>query len=456
MKTNNKTERELITELESAYQKVFEKESQLKEHGHREGNGTARYQTMSDVRDSEERYRRLFESAQDGIFILNGETGAITDANPYIIDSLGYSLKELKGKQLWEIGAFADVKESKAAFEELQQKEYIRYNNLPLKTKKGENREVEFVSNSYRVSGEKIIQCNIRDNTERIIAEQAGKRAGESLIESEERYRRLFETAQDGILILDAESGTITDANPFIVNLLGYIPEELIGKRLWEIGAFVDVKDSKAAFEELQRKEYIRYEDLPLKTKNGQSRQVEFVSNVYLVKHKKVIQCNIRDITERKKGEETLAKERNQLRTLIDNIPDYIYIKDTAGRYLLNNTAHNLFLQTPNSISAVGKTVFDFFPKELAKQYDADDRRVFESGSSEINREEPVVDKEGHQRWNSTTKVSLRDNQGKIVGLVGISRDITERKHSELALSESEKKYRGIFENVQDVFFETL
>src|ERR1700689_1536996 len=92
------------------------------------------------------------------------------------------------------------------------------------------------------------------------------KHSGEALRASELRYRRLFETAKDGILILDAKTGQITDVNPFLVDLLGYSHDEFIGKPLWEIGPFKDIKESKLAFLELQEKEYIRYESLPLET----------------------------------------------------------------------------------------------------------------------------------------------------------------------------------------------
>jgi PAS domain S-box-containing protein len=118
---------------------------------------------------------------------------------------------------------------------------------------------------------------------------------------SELRYRRLFETAQDGILILDADSGKIIDVNPFLLDLLDYPFESVIGLQLWEIGLFKDIAANQAAFEKLQTEEYIRYENLPLRTKTGREIQVEFVSNVYFVGPAKVIQCNIRDITARAK-----------------------------------------------------------------------------------------------------------------------------------------------------------
>jgi two-component system, cell cycle sensor histidine kinase and response regulator CckA len=133
---------------------------------------------------------------------------------------------------------------------------------------------------------------------------------GSALRDSEIRYRRLFETAQDGILILDATSGQITDVNPFLEKLLEYTHEEFLGKALWQIGMFKDIEVSKAAFAALTNDGYVRYDDLPLVTKDGACINVEFVSNVYQESHRKVIQCNIRDITDRKQLEQMNERTR--------------------------------------------------------------------------------------------------------------------------------------------------
>lgn len=141
-----------------------------------------------------------------------------------------------------------------------------------------------------------------------------------ALKDSEVRYRRLFETAKDGILILDGDTGRIVDANPFIQDLLGYPESELIGKALWEIGPVQEIPDSQEAMRELQKNEYIRYEDIPLETKAGVRKHVEFVSNVYLVEGWRVIQCNIRDITERKHAETQVQTTNNELLVLVDEL----------------------------------------------------------------------------------------------------------------------------------------
>jgi PAS domain S-box-containing protein len=143
---------------------------------------------------------------------------------------------------------------------------------------------------------------------------------GKSLQDSEKRYRRLFESAKDGILILDAETGQVVDVNPFLLQLLGYSYDSIYGKHIWELGAFKDIASSKEAFSVLQDNEYIRYEDLPLETHDGRPIAVEFVSNVYLVDHSKVIQCNIRDITARKAAERALADSEAKTRNILDNI----------------------------------------------------------------------------------------------------------------------------------------
>jgi diguanylate cyclase (GGDEF)-like protein/PAS domain S-box-containing protein len=127
--------------------------------------------TRDALRVSESRYRRLFETARDGILLLNADSAQIEDVNPYMIERLGFSYAEFLGKKLWEVGAFADISESKEMFSELQTKGYIRYDGLPLKTKSGEQCDVEFISNVYDCDGVKVIQCNIRDITERKAAE---------------------------------------------------------------------------------------------------------------------------------------------------------------------------------------------------------------------------------------------------------------------------------------------
>jgi PAS domain S-box-containing protein len=157
---------------------------------------------------------------------------------------------------------------------------------------------------------------------ERVLLDRAAHNdkllADQALIASEAQYRRLFESAQDGILIVDAETGQIRDVNPFLLDLLGFSREEYLGKKLWEVAAFQDSEASKSAFLELQQRGYIRYDNIPLHAKNGNSVEVEFVSNIYDVGHNKVIQCNIRDITERRHAEAEIYQLNGDLERRVD------------------------------------------------------------------------------------------------------------------------------------------
>lgn len=130
----------------------------------------------------------------------------------------------------------------------------------------------------------------------------------ESLCASELSYRRLFEAARDGILILDADTGRITDVNPFLMNLLGFSRSEVVGKTVAELSPSKDIRSNQAMLEKLQSDGYVRYEDLPLETQDGRHVAVEFVCNLYQVGDKNVIQCNVRDITARKRAEEPTEK----------------------------------------------------------------------------------------------------------------------------------------------------
>jgi diguanylate cyclase (GGDEF)-like protein/PAS domain S-box-containing protein len=244
---------------------------------------------------------------------------------------------------------------------------------------------------------------------------------------SEMRYRRLFESAKDGILILDADTGEIGDVNPFLTELLGYSKDEFLGKKLWEIGPFKDIAASKEAYEELQTKEYIRYEDLPLETRDGQLRDVEFVSNVYQVNNKRVIQCNIRDITERKRVEEALLR----LAAIVDSSDDAIVGKTLDGIIVSwNSGAEHIYGYTAEEV--LGRPVSLLIPPG------PDGKDETHLILERIRQGERIASYETvHRRKDgsfidiSLTISPVRNYTGKIIGASSISRDITEQKKME-------------------------
>jgi PAS domain S-box-containing protein len=405
-------------------------QSQFLELEHQIKQAVNRRQAENALRDSETRYRRLFEAAQDGILIIDAPSGEIIDANPFVRDLLGYTLDELRGKELWEIGLFQDMTASKAVFSNLQETGYIRYEDLPLETKNGQRRDVEFVSNVYSIDHTRVIQCNIRDITDR-------KRVQGDLQNSEIRYRRLFETAQDGILIIDAPTEKIIDANPFIMRMLGYTLGELQGKRLWEIGLFRDVDASKAAFSMLQETGYIRYEDLPLETKDGRRMDVEFVSNLYPIDHTRVIQCNIRDISDRKRAEGALLESEKKYRDLVELAQEGIWLIDEHGltSFVNPRMAEMLGYTVEEMLGRHPYTFMDERGVGIAAVY-LDQRR---KGGTE-HRDFEFIRRDGSRMYASLAMTAITDENGAYQGALALCADITQRKLAEEALQLANRK----------------
>ncbi len=277
--------------------------------------------------------------------------------------------------------------------------------------------------------------------------------------DSELRYRRLFEAAQDGILILDARTGMISDVNPFLMEMLGYSREEFVEKKLWEVGAFKDIKASQEAFEALQENEYIRYENLPLRTKGGRLVQVEFVSNVYMVGDEKVIQCNIRDITVRKQAEEALLKA-GALQSAIFNSANFssiatdakgvIQIFNVGAERMLGYAAADVMNKiTPADISDPQELITR--AKELSAELETTITPGFEALVFKASRgiediyELTYIRKDGSRFPAVVSVTALRDDQNAILGYLLIGTDNTARKQAEEALLKAGALQSAIF-----------
>ncbi len=256
----------------------------------------------------------IIETIREPLLVLTADLKVIT-ANHSFYEMFHVTPEETEGRFVYSIGDHAwDIPSLRELLEEI----------IPQNTHFNDFE----VDHEFPAIGQRTMLLNARriyregEGTDRILLALEDitdrNRSEEALKISETRYRRLFETAQDGILILDAETGQISDVNPFLIEMLGYSHENFLGKKLWEIGPFKNIEASKTTFLELQSKGYARYNDLPLETKTGRPIAVEFVSNVYLVNHHKVIQCNIRDITERKLITEALQKAHNELERRVE------------------------------------------------------------------------------------------------------------------------------------------
>jgi PAS domain S-box-containing protein len=275
---------------------------------------------------------------------------------------------------------------------------------------------------------------------QRIAAETALK-------SSEQRYRRLFESSRDAILILDGTSGRVIDTNPAVTNLLGYSRDELLGVNLWEINPFKHIEKSWTTFSEIQTAGFVHHDDLKLQTKDGRDIYVEFVSNVYPVNGSTVIQCNLRDVTDRKRADEALRVSEEHFRLALQNSPVTVFNQDRELRYTwIHNPPPAL-----RSRDIVGKTDQDLFLRQDANRLRNIKKRVMESGI--IAHEETRVTIEGTPHYYDLTVEPQRDESNTIVGIGCTAVDITQRRRMEEALRESEDRFRRLAENAQDLIY---
>ena len=299
------------------------------------------------------------------------------------------------------------------------------------------------------------------------------KDADDALRTSEARYRRLFESAQDGLLILDAYTGRITDVNPFLIRLLDYPREEFLGKALWDIGPFKQVQESKAAFRELQDKEYIRYENLPLEARSGRRINVEFVSNVYRVNGKRVIQCNIRDLTDRKRAEESFAAQGRELakqveklarsrqaledktvmlQSVLDSMSEGLVVADVQGKVIIWNPAADklLGLNAANIGIQEWSHHYGLYLPDNLTPFPADQLPLARAVRGEASTAVMVVrnPESGEAIFLEAYASPLKDKGGMLNGGVVAFRDVTESKRAEATLREYERVVEGLEEMI--------
>ena len=252
----------------------------------------------------------------------------------------------------------------------------------------------------------------------------------EALRQTQDRYRLLSDSMADVVSLHDA-AGQFLYVTPSVFRLTGYSVEETLGCSTLDI---VHPEDREAMSLGTNRewldKDLFRMQWRRLR-KDGSHIWLETTATQIYDAQGQIYRyvCCSRDMTQRKQAEMVLHEEQTLLRTLIDSLPDNVYVKDRQGRFLLHNEPHRRFLDLkPGEVQ--GKTVWDLWPSELAAQYDADDRHVIRTGQQLLNRQEPILDREGNSRWIATTKTPVIGDDGSVTGLVGISRDITDLKEA--------------------------
>jgi PAS domain S-box-containing protein len=387
-------------------------------------------------RESYERYRRFFESSVVGFYRTTLD-GQVLDCNPAFVRIMGYaSREELLACHALEF--YFSPSERQDFLEQCRSLGSMTNFASRLRRKDGSSVWVlENVKPVLRQDGTPaMIEGTLVDISQQKAAEAAHNQAQRALEDSETRYRRLFETAKDGILILDFKTGQIADVNPFLIEMLGYTHSEFVGKKLWEIGPFKDIPASRSAFGELQTMGVIRYEDLPLETKDGRRINVEFVSNVYPVDGTQVVQCNVRDITERVRAEAALKISETHHRSVFEGAVHGIYRGTLDGRFLDVNPALVAMLGYSSAEEVLKLSVSqDVFAEP------EEGLRLLHKWQLTAEIEEEVQWKRRDQR-RIAVRLSgrvLRTENQRAAGVEVIAEDVTERRALEEQLRQAQK-----------------
>jgi PAS domain S-box-containing protein len=395
-----------------------------------------------------QRFQWLYEYAPAGYHILNPD-GTIIDVNTKWTQMLGYSKEEVIGKPIFDFVVPREREISRASFQRKidSRAKYTLPSERIFQTKTGN--EVVCLIHDYFTYNEKdqliTILTTIQDITER-------KRIEQELRESERQLATVISNIPGLVYRCKNDPNwTMEYLSPACKEVTGYEPEELIDNKVLSFNDLIHPDHRQRLWQKWQEilsRQEVFEDEYPIITKNGELRWVwERGCGVFDEKGNLLfLEGIITDITDRKKTADALRTERALLRTVIDNLPDAIYVKDTEGHKTLANIVdlHNLGGKTVEEV--IGKDDYAFYPKEIADAFYQDDRQVLDTGQAIINREEKIHRADGTDGYLLTSKVPLRDEHGKIIGLVGIGHDITQNKLAELALRESEAKFRALAE----------
>ncbi|MFA6194995.1 MAG: PAS domain S-box protein [Patescibacteria group bacterium] len=404
--------------------------------------GIMTLRARAESRFLEKELQMIFDNSADGILLAEATSGRFLRANRSICRMLGYRHDDIKKLSVSDIHPQEHLPFILKQFDDLANGRASVASNIPMKRRDGSVFCTDINTSIIKIDGKKYVLGMFRDITK-------SKKYEEALIFSETKYRRLFEAAKDGILILDAESGEIKEVNPYLIDMLGYSRKKFLQKKLWEIGLFKDIVASKKSFEELKRKKYIHYENLPLRTKAGQAIHVEFVSNVYSIDHSEVIQCNIRDISARYDAEQEIANNEARFRAIYEDNPIAIVLINLDNGFIGGNQAAiglwgyseaELRKMTLNQVA---------HPKELPKSL-AQIKRLIK-GELNVYRDHNRYIKKDKSVIYTRVNISLiKGAKRQPLYFLAIIEDITEHHQWEKAVRKSEEKYSTLVEQSSD------
>jgi PAS domain S-box-containing protein len=390
---------------------------------------TARKAADNKLRISEIRYRRLFEAAHDGVLLVDPVTAKIVDANPFMTRLLGYSHDQLVGRELFEIGLLKDRIASQNMVTELSISHEVRYENLPLQSALGQHREVEVVANLYDEGGHAIIQCNIRDITQRRLLEA-------TLLQNAQLFSTLIEQAPSGVYVIDAQF-KMSQINRLALPHFASV-QPLVGRNFADVLEFIWGPVVGRKIEAIFRHTLAtgeRYIAPPFTEKRQdidvvQSYEWE-AQRITLADGQHGVVCYFHDVTARRQAEDVVAERARHVRSILDNTQAFIGLLSTDGTMLEANLSA-LSAAGASREEVIGRKIWDTAwwanqPEEVVRLKDA----VSRTANGEIVRYDMVLALAGGVRMDVDFMLApIRDATGKINLLVPSGLDITDRRKS--------------------------
>jgi PAS domain S-box-containing protein len=390
------------------------------------------------------RYRGLFESARDGLLVADAETAEIIDVNPFFVELLGYPRKDYIGKPLWNLRAFGNIVPNEAAFRALQAQGSLHREDALVEAADGSKREIDLVVNLSPGDNRLLFQCSFRDITARLRAERSERAMGLEYRVAELRFRKLFESTSDGILILDAATGKLSDVNPAVTALLGYPAKNYLGMHPWEIGWLRPITADKSAFVEMHDKVYARIEPVTLVGVDGQKLEFRFESSVYGSHEREVVQWRLHDITAQRQSEQRIRDDEALFRSVVEQDLAGIYILYFDGSIAYANQGF-VELCGYEIEAIIGEPFVAFLAdSEKAKSALAIQGRIAGTLGKRKIIESALLRKDG-----SIASVlfsnALATFEGKPV-LIGLMLDISERKNAQRQSREDDARFHALVE----------
>lgn len=404
---------------------------------------TERFQYEEKLRETKERYRDLSENAPIGIFQTDS-AGQVLSANPTMAHMVGADSPQEAIEHYTDLAhqIYLNPERRQDFIDQLHENGHVEDFQAEFRILDGSIRTFTINARMHSVSadGSFLIDGFITDTTERRATEEA-------LRESEERYRTLADNMMDVVYRHDIHDGRFTYVSPSVERVLGYTPQETLSMTLQDLltsESYAHVQDTVRRKQE-SGESYGSLLELDVLHKDGHVVPMEIHASFVpdTIGDLVAVVGVARDISERMRVEQNLKKEHALLRAIVDNVPDYLFVKDRESRFVTTSANHLRILGIKAVDEAIGKTDFDFFPRRLAEEYYNDEQRIITTGISLVDKEEQTVDETGSTRWLRTTKIPFTDDGGSIHGIIGISHDVTphHQKQEELQHTVAEKQY---------------